>query len=52
MLNVEQVLSAMIRDCGSVHLNYFWKVKKEDLVLSAHISCLVRSSTLWISAQE
>jgi hypothetical protein len=52
MLSVEQVLSVMIRDFGSVHLTYFWKVKKEDLVLSAQISCLVRSSTLWLSAQE
>jgi hypothetical protein len=23
------------RDCGSVHLTYFWKAKKEDLGLSA-----------------
>jgi hypothetical protein len=49
---VEQVLSVVIRDFGSVHLTYFWKVKKEDLVLSAQISCLVRSLTLWLSAQE
>jgi hypothetical protein len=26
---------------GSVHLTYFWKEKKEDLGLSAYISCLV-----------
>jgi hypothetical protein len=52
MLNVEHVLSVVIRDFGSVHLTYFWKVKKEDLVLNVQISCLVRSSTLWLSAQE
>jgi hypothetical protein len=43
MLSVEQALSVMIRDFGSVHLTYFWKVKKEFLVLSAQISCIMRS---------
>ena len=52
MLSVDQVLSAMIRDFGSVHLTYFWKVKKENLELSVQISCLVRSSNLWLSAHE
>jgi hypothetical protein len=52
VLSVELVLSVMIRDFGSVHLTYFWKVKKEDLVLSAQISCLVQSLTLWLSEKE
>ena len=40
------------REFGFVHLTYFWKVKKEDLVFSAQISCLVRSLTRWLSGQE
>jgi hypothetical protein len=40
------------RDCDSMHLTYFWEVKKEDLVFNAQISYLVRSSNLWLSAHE
>jgi hypothetical protein len=35
MLSLEQVLSVVIRDFGSRHLTYFWKIEKEDIVLSA-----------------
>jgi hypothetical protein len=27
VLSVDQVLSVVIRDCGSMHLTYFWKGK-------------------------
>jgi hypothetical protein len=52
ILSVEKVLSVLIRYFGSMHMTYFWKVNKEDLVLSAQISCLMRSFILWLSAEE
>jgi hypothetical protein len=57
------VLSACDSQCGEgakFHDKGFWLYAfdlfledlKEDLVLSAHISCLMRSSILWLSAKE